>query len=438
MQVAVKLGAVTVDITTYASWFRSSTPYIQAHRGKTFVVHLPARAQEQDNLVNIVHDLALLQVLGVRMLVILDPTPDPDNSPDSPAGMANGYERLQTMFGAGLPNTPLHGADIATARIECFSDLRAPLESQLGNIDVATSAINQVLEQGKIAIAVVPETDVAATAQANLGQPQPTAGSNELAPNQRLVLALVQALAADKLIVLAEHGRLPDGELLTSSIMTPDDVAAYVAHSAVGMRLKHQLLAAASAVRSGIPRAHIVSDSDNGALLGELFTSTGHGTQISEPTQSPIRAATASDIPGIMQLVEPLIARGALVPRSADTVASSIEEFIVVELDGVVIGCCALHPYTSENTAELACVAVHDSYRQSHQRQHASIGTRLLAYAENHAKQMGVKQLFALTTGPVRWFVAHGFTEANVNNLPAGKRERYDHARNPVVLTKQL
>ena len=55
---------------SYAQWFRASTPYIRAHRGRTFVVMLGADALTCDNLVNIVHDLALLTVLGVRLVVV--------------------------------------------------------------------------------------------------------------------------------------------------------------------------------------------------------------------------------------------------------------------------------------------------------------------------------------------------------------------------------
>ena len=39
-------------------WFRQSSPYINAHRGKTFVVMLPGAAMEHDNFANIIHDLA--------------------------------------------------------------------------------------------------------------------------------------------------------------------------------------------------------------------------------------------------------------------------------------------------------------------------------------------------------------------------------------------
>ena len=56
------------SLARYTSWFRGSTPYISAHRGKTFVVFLGGEALAHANLVNTVHDLALLNVLGVRVV----------------------------------------------------------------------------------------------------------------------------------------------------------------------------------------------------------------------------------------------------------------------------------------------------------------------------------------------------------------------------------
>ena len=56
--------------TEYARWFRDSTPYISAHRNKTFVVLLGGDAFSHSNFVNIVHDLALLHVLGAKVVLV--------------------------------------------------------------------------------------------------------------------------------------------------------------------------------------------------------------------------------------------------------------------------------------------------------------------------------------------------------------------------------
>src|SRR5512139_2092788 len=71
-------GTDSVQTSGYARWFRASTPYISAHRNRTFVVLLGGEAIAHNNLPNIVHDLALLQVLGVRLVLVHGARPQID------------------------------------------------------------------------------------------------------------------------------------------------------------------------------------------------------------------------------------------------------------------------------------------------------------------------------------------------------------------------
>ena len=67
-----------METSGYATWFRASTPYISAHRNRTFVVLLCGEAVAHPNLANIVHDLALLHVLGVRLVLVHGARPQID------------------------------------------------------------------------------------------------------------------------------------------------------------------------------------------------------------------------------------------------------------------------------------------------------------------------------------------------------------------------
>ena len=49
---------------------RNSAPYINAHRGKTFVLMFGGEAIEEANFANIIHDIALLNSLGVRLVLV--------------------------------------------------------------------------------------------------------------------------------------------------------------------------------------------------------------------------------------------------------------------------------------------------------------------------------------------------------------------------------
>ena len=114
----------------YARWFRGSTPYISAHRDKTFVVLSSGEAVQHSNLNNIVHDLALLHVLGVRLVIVHGARPQieqqlpnmlfhngrritDENSITTISGIYGQIRsRIESLFSTGLPNSPMHELDI--------------------------------------------------------------------------------------------------------------------------------------------------------------------------------------------------------------------------------------------------------------------------------------------------------------------------------------
>jgi amino-acid N-acetyltransferase len=196
----------------------------------------------------------------------------------------------------------------------------------------------------------------------------------------------------------------------------------------------NQLRAMLRACRSGVPRCHLVSYADDGALLQELFTAQGHGTELCEDHRTMVRRARSDDVAGIVEVIRPLEEAGVLVRRDRDRLELEVDNFLVAELDGIVVGCCAVYPV--EDCAELACVAVHESYRRSGIR--PGIGERLLSAAEATAAAAGVSKLFVLTTQTRDWFAEHGFEEADIDALPAPKQALYNYQRNSKVMRKNL
>ncbi len=83
-------------------------------------------------------------------------------------------------------------------------------------------------------------------------------------------------------------------------------------------------------------------------------------------------------------------------------------------------------------SAEIACVAVDPTYRQSNR------GSQILNYLQDKAKSMGIQQLFVLTTRTAHWFVEHGFEPANVDELPNARQAMYNYQRNSLVFKKSL
>ncbi len=64
--------------TELVEGFRHSVPYINAHRGKTFVIMLGGEAIEHENFSNIVNDIGLLHSPGIRPVVVYGARPQID------------------------------------------------------------------------------------------------------------------------------------------------------------------------------------------------------------------------------------------------------------------------------------------------------------------------------------------------------------------------
>ena len=145
-----------------------------------------------------------------------------------------------------------------------------------------------------------------------------------------------------------------------------------------------------------------------------------------------VRQATPADMPGILQLLEPLEQQGILVRRERNQLERDLEHFFVLENEGNIIGCAAIYPYKEQATAELAALAVNPFYRDGGR------GERLLEYAEARARAAGLKSLFVLSTRTTHWFLERGFTESTPEALPERRKAHYNYDRRSKVFVKAL
>jgi amino-acid N-acetyltransferase len=185
-------------------------------------------------------------------------------------------------------------------------------------------------------------------------------------------------------------------------------------------------------VDGGVARAHLVTRRVPGSLLLELFTHTGVGTMITADPVEQLRTARIDDVRGILQLIEPLEAEGTLVKRSRELLEAEIGNFLVVEHDGVIVGCAALYPFKEDKSAEFACLAVAEGYRE------AGYGEDLLKACEERAKDMKIRRVFALTTHAAHWFLEQGFRAADVTALPSRRQALYNWRRGSKVFLKRI
>jgi amino-acid N-acetyltransferase len=433
-----------VDTSGYARWFRASTPYISAHRNRTFVVLLSGEAIAHGNLPDIVHDLALLHVLGVRLVLVHGARPQIDlalpesrfhghrriTDRDSMEALLGVYgqvrAKLEAAFSTGLPTSPLRNADIATVTGNFV--VAKPIGVLDGVDHLFTGQVRKIHRQ-RIQTLLDARTLVVVSPVGYSPSGQPfNLASDELAAE------VAMALSADKLIMFDTEGYVKDERGRNCPDLLPGELESLLDRTDPDPHIANQLRAMLRACRGGVPRCHLVSYLEDGALLQELFTAQGHGTELSELRTNIVRRARIEDVGGIVEVIRPLEDAGVLVRRDRDRLELEVDNFFVAEIDGIVVGCCAL--YRFEDSAELACVAVHDAYRGSGAK--PGIGERLLAAAEAAAAEAGLLRLFVLTTQTRDWFLEHGFEDGEIGALPTPKQALYNYQRNSKVMFKQL
>ena len=151
-----------------------------------------------------------------------------------------------------------------------------------------------------------------------------------------LATSVAVALRAEKLIFLSSsHGVLNDDG-------TPDtelarvDADALLAAGTLDEETSYFLQFASLAVKRGVARSHLLPFSLDGSVLLEIFTHDGVGTMVVEDTLDDLRPATIDDVGAILSLIEPLEADGTLVPRPRSVIERDVENFTVLEHDGVI------------------------------------------------------------------------------------------------------
>lgn len=123
-----------------------------------------------------------------------------------------------------------------------------------------------------------------------------------------------------------------------------------------------------------------------------------------------IRPATLADAPGIARLVAENARRGGLLPRSEENIRSTIDNFVVAEQGGAIVGCGSLLPM-SANLVELRSLAVDAAQRGG------GVGQALVARLIEDARDRKFSTLFALTRA-ISFFERCGFAQTPKERFP--------------------
>jgi amino-acid N-acetyltransferase len=123
-----------------------------------------------------------------------------------------------------------------------------------------------------------------------------------------------------------------------------------------------------------------------------------------------IRNAKISDAKAIYGLINYYAERDKMLFRSLADIYENLQSFTVAELDGKVVGCCALEVIWSD-LAEIKSLAVNKDHTGK------GIGKMLVTAVIEKACQLGLPQVFALTLNP-QFLEKMGFTTLEMDLLP--------------------
>ncbi|HAZ60389.1 MAG TPA: amino-acid N-acetyltransferase [Gammaproteobacteria bacterium] len=429
--------------TDFVAWFRAASPYLHAHRDRTFVVCLGGEALAAPGFPHLIHDLALLDALGVRLVLVHGARPQIEARLKA-RGAAMRYEdgvrvtdaialecvreavgsvrvEIEALLSQGVTNSPMEGARIRVASGNFVTarpyGIRNGVDfghtGEVRRVDI--DAIRRRLGDGDLVL--VPALGYSPTGEVfNLN-------ADEVAT------AVAIALGADKLIFLHEGAPLTDEDGQVIGELTPEGAERLATRLG---RLPDDLVCALEATAAGVPRAHLVPRAVDGGLLIELFTRDGIGTLVAARPFDDLRQATIDDIPGILQIIAPLEDDGTLVRRSREKLELEIDHFHVLVRDRAIIGCVALYPWPEAGLAEIACLAVHPDYRRRGK------ATLMFEHLLAHARSMHLSAVFILTTRTSHWFRERGFREVALERLPLERQSLYNFCRNARVLLLEL
>ena len=116
-----------------------------------------------------------------------------------------------------------------------------------------------------------------------------------------------------------------------------------------------------------------------------------------------LRPARTADVQVVRRLVGQYTADGRLLAKAPVTLYEDVQEFVVAEVDGDVVGCGALHVMW-EDLGEIRTLAIDPAYTRQ------GIGGRILDQLIERARTLGLARLFCLTF-ETAFFEAHGFRE---------------------------
>jgi len=409
--------------------------YVPRYRDRTFIISIDGEIATEENLANILIDIAVLWNLHIKIVIVhgiphLGPEHqlDPDISGQRPIPAAE-LDRYITAA-SRLTHEILEGLAARNIRALYPNAVTAVPAGIISGTDQLSSGkitridstlLQQVLNQGLIPVLSPLGFD---------GE-----GHTFRLLTDAVAFEVARALQADKLIYITAYDSLIGRDRLSEQLPVETAEKYLEQHkNHLPQPLLNKLTHAIQACRMGINRVHLVDGRVDEALLGEIFLNEGTGTMIYANEYQSIRHALKKDIPAIRNLMLRAQQQQELLPRSRQHLLANLQHYYVFEMDGHLVGCAALVPYAQHQSAEIASLCIHPSHRGQ------GIGRKLVAFLEETARQKQFRRLFVVSTQAAKYFQTTAeFTPVDASELPPERLQLYHQSgRNSIVLAKDL
>ena len=419
---------------------RGILKYVPMFRDHVFVLAIDGSLVAHENFQNVLLDIAVLRSLNIKVVLVHGvgqqiealakqketTISDPHGELETDAVTLELATEAAAMVSLevmqGLTRNGLRCATCNGVRSKEIGILKGEDQLSSGAVDKIDDVLfNKLLDADTIPVIT------------------PIAFNREGAPlrinSDLLASELASKLNASKLIYMTtQEGLQISGQSLTNLPVADLEGLIKTATKQMPERLLSKFKHAAKAINAGTPRAHILDGRLFGALLNEIFDKVGIGTMVYSNDYQSIRRAVAADAHSIYNITQNGVRSESLRERSQESIAATIDDYLVYEIDGSIVGCVNLKIYDSGDIAEIGSVYVQAFY------QNKGVGRKMVEFACAEAQERGSRRAIAMTTQASKFFSkVCAFEEGTVNDLPAERREDYaQNGRNSKVLYLNL
>jgi amino-acid N-acetyltransferase len=419
---------------------RGILQYVPRFREKTFVISIDGAIVTDENFSNILLDVNVLRSLNVRVVIV-----------HGAAAQIQSLAETQGIKASDLDGTGITDAETLKLSLTAANRLTHEILEGLSANDLRAASTNAITAHPMGIIHGVDHlfTGKVEKVDVELLQTLLNQGITPVIPplgfdgdgktyrvnSDHVAASVAQALNAIKIIfITTTDGLINQGQLIRQMLASDLDLLLASKKSDFSPEQQSKAIHAAAACQSGVPRVHIINGRVDEGLLAEVFSNEGIGTLIYANEYQQVRRALKKDVRSILYLTKTSVATEELTKRTRAGIEKQLNDYYIFEIDKNPVACVALHLYPEQKKAELACLYV----SPSHENQ--GIGRKLIQFAESKARELGVSELLTLSTQAFTYFQSKGgFTEGTPDDLPAGRREKYDQSgRNSKVLVKKL